>query len=64
MLEQAFALLLKIAEKILELKVPKLSIQYEPDGLTFVKNQLVAKKAEAEIGFKAVISLDEVYKVN
>ena len=46
-----------------EIKGSKLSIQYEPDGLTFVKNRIgCPKKAEAEIGFKAMISLDEGYK--
>ncbi len=50
----------ELAEKILEIKGSKLSIQYEPDGLTFVKNRIgCPKKAEAEIGFKAMISLDE-----
>lgn len=50
----------ELAEKILEITDSKLSIQYEPSGLTFVKNRIgCPKKAEAEIGFKSTISLDE-----
>lgn len=50
----------ELAEKILEITDSKLSIQYEPSGLTFVKNRIgCPKKAEAEIGFKSTIALDE-----
>ena len=50
----------ELAEKILEITDSKLSIQYEPSGLTFVKNRIgCPKKAEAEIGFKSKIYLDE-----
>lgn len=50
----------ELAEKILEITDSKLSIQYEPSGLTFVQNRIgCPKKAEAEIGFKSTVSLDE-----
>ena len=50
----------ELAEKILHNTGSKLSIEYEPSGLTFVKNRIgCPKKAETEIGFKSSISLDE-----
>ena len=50
----------ELAKKILVLTRSKLSIQYEPSGLTFVKNRVgCPKKAETEIEFKATVSLDE-----
>lgn len=53
----------ELAEKILELTDSDLSVQYEPAGLTFVKNRIgCPKKAEAEIGFKASVILEEGLK--
>lgn len=50
----------ELAELILKITGSKLSVQYEPGGLTFVKNRIgCPKKAEAEIGFKASIKLEE-----
>lgn len=47
-----------LAEIILEQAASPLSIQFEPAGQTFVKNRIgCPKKAEAELGFKATISL-------
>ena len=45
---------------ILKITNSNLNIQYEPGGMTFVKNRIgSAKKAEAEIGFKAQVGLRE-----
>lgn len=49
----------ELAEMILEITGSNLSVQYEPGGLTFVKNRIgCPKKAEKEINFKASISLE------
>jgi UDP-glucose 4-epimerase len=48
----------ELAELILELTRSDLEIQYEPAGLTFVKNRIGSPdRAEAEIGFKADVDL-------
>jgi len=53
----------ELAEKILEITGSELSVQYEPGGLTFVKNRIgCPKKAEKEIGFKYTIDLEEGLK--
>jgi UDP-glucose 4-epimerase len=50
----------ELAESILEITGSDLKIQFEPGGTTFVKNRVgSSKKAEAEIGFKAKVSLRE-----
>ena len=50
----------ELTETILEIKGSDHEIQYEPAGTTFVKNRVgSSKKAEAEIGFKAKVSLRE-----
>ncbi|EKE00954.1 MAG: hypothetical protein ACD_21C00250G0027 [uncultured bacterium] len=50
----------ELAEIILKLTGSNLSVQYEPAGLTFVKNRIgCPKKAEKEIGFKASVSLKD-----
>jgi UDP-glucose 4-epimerase len=50
----------ELAELILEITGSGQKIQYEPGGMTFVKNRIgCPKKAEAEIGFKATIDLKE-----
>jgi len=50
----------ELTEMILEITGSKLTIQYEPQGTTFVKNRVGStKRAEREIGFKAVIGLEE-----
>ncbi len=50
----------ELAELILEIAGFGQEIQYEPGGMTFVKNRIgCPKKAEAEIGFKARIGLKE-----
>jgi len=50
----------ELAELILEVTGSKLKIQYEPAGLTFVKNRIGSPvKAEKEIGFKAKLALRE-----
>ncbi|MHC4215984.1 MAG: SDR family NAD(P)-dependent oxidoreductase [Planctomycetota bacterium] len=50
----------ELAELILKITDSDLNIQYEPGGMTFVKNRIgSAKKAEDEIGFKAEIGLQE-----
>lgn len=49
----------ELAEKILEITKSNLSVQYEPAGLTFVKNRIgCPKKAIEQIGFKSEISLE------
>lgn len=53
----------ELAEKILEITDSNLSVQYEPAGLTFVKNRIgCPKKAEEQIAFKAAINLEEGLK--
>jgi UDP-glucose 4-epimerase len=53
----------ELAELILKITGSKLSVQYEPGGLTFVKNRIgCPKKAEEEIGFKATVQLEEGLK--
>lgn len=50
----------ELAELILEVTGFDMEIQYEPGGLTFVKNRVgCPKKAEKEIGFKAGVELRE-----
>ena len=50
----------ELAELILELTGSGLKIQYEPSGMTFVKNRIGSPvKAEREIGFKYSIALRE-----
>ena len=50
----------ELAELILKITDSDLHIQYEPGGMTFVKNRIgSAKKAEDEIGFKAQVGLQE-----
>ena len=53
----------ELAEMILKIIGSDLSVQYEPAGLTFVKNRIgCPKKAQKEIGFNAAISLEEGLK--
>jgi len=53
----------ELAELILEVTGSDQKIQYEPGGMTFVKNRIgSAVKAEKEIGFKASIDLCEGLK--
>jgi UDP-glucose 4-epimerase len=50
----------EIAEALLRLTGSNLPIQYEPAGLTFVKNRVGSPtRARAEIGFDAKIGLDD-----
>lgn len=50
----------ELAEHILELTGSDQKIQYEPGGMTFVKNRIGSpKKAQDEIGFKAQVELQE-----
>ena len=50
----------ELAEMILEVTGSDLEIQYEPGGMTFVKNRVGSPvKAEKEIGFKAKVELRE-----
>ncbi len=50
----------EIAEALLRLTGSNLPIQYEPAGLTFVKNRVGSPtRARAEIGFDAKIDLDD-----
>jgi UDP-glucose 4-epimerase len=50
----------ELTELILEVTGADLEIQYEPGGMTFVKNRVgCPKKAEQEIGFKARVGLRE-----
>lgn len=49
----------ELAEMILKITESGLSVQYEPAGLTFVKNRIGCPlKAEEQIGFKASIPLE------
>ena len=53
----------ELAEMLLEITGSNLSIQYEPGGMTFVKNRVgCTKKAEREIGFKASVILGDGLK--
>jgi UDP-glucose 4-epimerase len=53
----------ELAEIILKITGSKLSVQYEPCGLTFVKNRIgCPNKAEKEISFKSSIELEEGLK--
>lgn len=53
----------ELAEMILRITGSDLSVQYEPAGLTFVKNRIgCPKKAEKDIQFKASIKLEEGLK--
>jgi UDP-glucose 4-epimerase len=53
----------ELAEMLLRITGSPLSVQYEPGGLTFVKNRIgCPKKAETEIGFKAMVPLEEGLK--
>lgn len=53
----------ELAEMILKIMNSNLSIQYEPGGLTFVKNRIgCPKKAENEIGFKTSLKLEDGLK--
>ncbi len=50
----------ELAEMVLEITGSNLKIQYEPGGLTFVKNRIGSPlKSEKEINFKAKIELRE-----
>ncbi len=50
----------ELAELILKITGSDLSVQYEPAGLTFVKNRIgCPKKAEKQIKFKASVSLED-----
>jgi UDP-glucose 4-epimerase len=50
----------ELAELVLDITGSDLQIQYEPGGMTFVKNRIgTAKKAADEIGFKARVELRE-----
>jgi len=53
----------ELAELILEITGSDLAIQYEPSGVTFVKNRVgCPKKARSEIGFAAEVELREGLK--
>ncbi|HQS83367.1 MAG: NAD-dependent dehydratase [Alphaproteobacteria bacterium 16-39-46] len=53
----------ELADIVLKITASDLAVQYEPAGLTFVKNRIgCPKKAEAEIGFKASVLLEEGLK--
>ncbi|MBI2791897.1 MAG: NAD-dependent epimerase/dehydratase family protein [Gammaproteobacteria bacterium] len=53
-----------LAQMLLKLTHSNLSVQYEPAGLTFVKNRIgCPKKAKAEIGFEASVTLEEGLKM-
>ncbi len=48
----------ELAELVLEVTGSDLEIQYEPGGMTFVKNRIGSPdKAASEIGFKAGVPL-------
>jgi UDP-glucose 4-epimerase len=50
----------ELTETLLKIMGSNLPIQYEPQGVTFVKNRVGSpKRAESEIGFKAVVGLGE-----
>lgn len=53
----------ELADMILQITGSDLSVQYEPAGMTFVKNRIgCPEKANAEIDFKAVVPLEEGLK--
>ena len=53
----------ELAEMILKITGSNLSVQYEPAGLTFVKNRIgCPKKAIDQIGFKSSVTLEEGLK--
>jgi UDP-glucose 4-epimerase len=53
----------ELAEMILKITSSDLDVQYEPAGLTFVKNRIgCPKKATAEIGFKYSVDLENGLK--
>lgn len=53
----------ELAELILKVTNSNLGIQYEPGGLTFVKNRIgCPKKATAEIDFKSSVQLEDGLK--
>lgn len=53
----------ELAEMLLKITGSNLSVQYEPSGLTFVKNRIgCPKKAIEQIGFKANVKLEEGLK--
>ncbi len=53
----------ELAELILKVTNSNLSVQYEPAGLTFVKNRIgCPKKAAEQIGFKSTVSLENGLK--
>jgi len=53
----------ELAELILKITGSSLSVQYEPGGLTFVKNRIgCPKKAEQEIKFKSTVLLEDGLK--
>lgn len=53
----------ELAELTLKITGSKLQIQYEPHGLTFVKNRIgCPQKAETDLGFKATVPLEEGLK--
>lgn len=52
--------ILEVAEKLLELTGSSVGVQFEPAGLTFVKNRIGSgDKARTEIGFDAAVPLEE-----
>ena len=53
----------ELAEMILKITNSKLSVQYEPGGLTFVKNRIGSpKKAKKDIGFNTSVLLEDGLK--
>ena len=47
----------QMAELVLDMTGSKLALQYEPGGMTFVKNRVGSTaKAEAELGFRARVT--------
>ena len=52
--------ILELTEKIIEVSGSEQEIQFEPGGLTFVKNRVgCPEKGKSEIGFEALTDLDE-----
>jgi UDP-glucose 4-epimerase len=50
----------ELTEAVLEVTGSDVGIQYEPEGMTFVKNRIGAtERAEREIGFRARVGLEE-----
>jgi UDP-glucose 4-epimerase len=53
----------ELAELVLKITGSNHQVQYEPGGLTFVKNRIgCPKKASSEIGFKSSVNLEEGLK--